>query len=127
MLRSLVGSEMCIRDRFSIIAWGRRRSINERNGGAVEISSTVTNNVNNMDDAIAAAHELVSGAGAGRADYQRRVKEQEEVMMQRRQTSTASNLTTGTTDEAEEDSTAGGEGVAEAAKPKKKKTKNRLQ
>ena len=113
-------------DRFSIIAWGRRRTINERNGGAVEVSSAVTNNVNNMDDAIAAAHELVSGAGAGRADYQRRVKEQEEVMMQRRQTSTASNPTAGT-DETDEGSTVGGEGAAEVTKPKKKKTKNRLQ
>ena len=77
-----------------------------------------------MGDAIAAAHELVSGAGAGRADYQRRVKEQEVVMMQQRQASSGSNL-------APNDETEGNEAddasPLEVPKPKKKKAKNRLQ
>lgn len=110
-------------DRFSIIAWGRRRTINERNGGVVDAASVVRQEVNNMDDAIAAAHELVSGAGAGRAGYQRRLKEQEGALSQMRQQSSGMG-----TDETTEplDEEAGGAAAAEA-KPKKKKLKNRLQ
>ncbi|ESL06603.1 hypothetical protein TRSC58_05720 [Trypanosoma rangeli SC58] len=57
-----------IGDRFSIIAWGRRRAVNERNGGRAMDFSDVWlkdgSEVRTVDDAILAAHQLVSRASA---------------------------------------------------------------
>ena len=61
-------------DRMSIIAWGRRRTINERNGGVVKISRPMKQladdsttdcgeeegGLKTVEDAISAAHQLVS-------------------------------------------------------------------
>lgn len=50
-------------DRFSIIAWGRRRSINERNGHGIHssaISKLEGTKLTTVEDAVAAAHLLVS-------------------------------------------------------------------
>lgn len=50
-------------DRFSIIVWGRRRTINERNGGGTHSESMKkleNQKIDTIDDAIKAAHELVS-------------------------------------------------------------------
>jgi hypothetical protein len=46
-------------DRFSIIIWGRRRALNERNGGTVSLPKEISQ-VATVDDAIAAAHQLVA-------------------------------------------------------------------
>lgn len=55
-----------IGDRFSIIVWGRRRTINARNGGEVASGADVRlkdgSEVQTVEDAIRAAHELVSRA-----------------------------------------------------------------
>ncbi|RNF26738.1 putative alpha-ketoglutarate-dependent dioxygenase [Trypanosoma conorhini] len=57
-----------IGDRFSIIAWGRRRAMNARNGGRAATSCDVRlkegGDVRTVDDAILAAHQLVSRAYA---------------------------------------------------------------
>eukprot|EP00758_Cryptobia_borreli_P004815 Tbor_TRINITY_DN4598_c0_g1::TRINITY_DN4598_c0_g1_i1::g.15758::m.15758 len=52
-----------IGDRFSIIAWGRRRTINDRNGGRVDIYKQLGDigAPTTYDEAISAAHQLVSG------------------------------------------------------------------
>lgn len=49
-------------ERFSIIVWGKRRSVNERNGGAARIDDQIGRGkkLDTMEDAIQCAHELVS-------------------------------------------------------------------
>ncbi|EPY33237.1 hypothetical protein STCU_02391 [Strigomonas culicis] len=51
-----------IGDRFSIIAWGRRRSLNERNGGVpnTQASMLASATIETMEDAVTAAQSLVS-------------------------------------------------------------------
>lgn len=51
-----------IGDRFSIIAWGRRRTMNERNGGMPSTAAAQLKgrHINTMDEAIDAAKQLVS-------------------------------------------------------------------
>ncbi|EPY37505.1 hypothetical protein AGDE_06429 [Angomonas deanei] len=51
-----------IGDRFSIIAWGRRRTLNERNGGVPTSHSAVLQNktINTIDEAIEQAKAIVS-------------------------------------------------------------------
>ena len=54
-------------DRFSIIAWGKRRTINERNGGKVDLAAKLGGSGNvptNYDDAISAAHTLLAREAA---------------------------------------------------------------
>ncbi|KAF8302898.1 hypothetical protein TcYC6_0045570 [Trypanosoma cruzi] len=52
-----------IGDRFSIIAWGRRRTMNERNSDRA-VTSFEGSDLRSVDDAIRAAHQLVSRASA---------------------------------------------------------------
>ncbi|KPI86113.1 hypothetical protein ABL78_4805 [Leptomonas seymouri] len=51
-----------IGDRFSIIAWGRRRTLNERNGGLPSSGATQLKgrNVSTMDEAVEVAKQLVA-------------------------------------------------------------------
>lgn len=56
-------TKQSVGDRFSIIAWGRRRSINERNGRGIHSSSLTKlegTRLTSVEDVIAAAHILVS-------------------------------------------------------------------
>eukprot|EP00796_Vickermania_ingenoplastis_P010853 gene10853-7519_t len=50
-------------DRFSIIAWGRRKSINGRNGGGIHseaLEELGDRRLDSIEDAVSAAHTLVS-------------------------------------------------------------------
>ncbi|KAG5511233.1 hypothetical protein JKF63_07175 [Porcisia hertigi] len=50
-------------DRFSIIAWGRRRTLNERNGGGVPSSATTLlgeRHIGTMEEAVEVAKQLVA-------------------------------------------------------------------
>jgi hypothetical protein len=50
-------------ERFSIIVWGKRKSINPRNGGGVDLDAQLGGmgkRIDTMEDAIQAAHDLVS-------------------------------------------------------------------
>lgn len=53
-------------DRFSIIAWGRRRTLNERNGGAPSSATSQLKgrNINSMEDAVDVAKQLVAARPA---------------------------------------------------------------
>eukprot|EP00744_Colponema_vietnamica_P024059 GILI01034990.1.p1 GENE.GILI01034990.1~~GILI01034990.1.p1 ORF type:complete len:225 (+),score=29.50 GILI01034990.1:94-675(+) len=57
-----------IGDRFSIIAWGKRRTVNERNGGSVDLAAKLgaSGIPTNFDDAITAAHTLLARDAAGK-------------------------------------------------------------
>lgn len=59
-------SDMNCKDRFSIIVWGRRRSITSRNGGGVNADVSLSSRtLSSVDDALAAAHDLVRVAACG--------------------------------------------------------------
>jgi hypothetical protein len=45
-------------ERISVIAWGRRRTVNERNGG--KALDRIGRDVTSVDDAVACAHDLVA-------------------------------------------------------------------
>ncbi|CAC9446871.1 conserved hypothetical protein [Leishmania infantum JPCM5] len=49
-------------DRFSIIAWGRRRTLNERNGGVPSsaVAQVKGHHINTMEDAVEVAKQLVA-------------------------------------------------------------------
>ena len=47
----------CLEDRMSVIVWGRRNSLNERNGGERQWASAME--CVSMDDAVLMAHQLV--------------------------------------------------------------------
>ncbi|KAK7201429.1 2OG-Fe(II) oxygenase superfamily [Novymonas esmeraldas] len=54
-------------DRFSIIAWGRRRTLNERNsgaGGGVAATQLQGRAIHTMEDAVAVAKEMVTARSA---------------------------------------------------------------
>lgn len=56
-------------DRFSIIAWGRRRSLNARNCGGSSLAPELqARAVNTVDDAIAAARDMVASHGMERRE-----------------------------------------------------------
>ena len=62
------------KDRFSVIVWGRRKSINERNGGPRTNTDQRLRNVHSVDDAVAAAQAMVSVTASGRnTDQQKSV------------------------------------------------------
>lgn len=54
------------KDRFSIIVWGRRRSINERNGGGYAANAALAKRqVDTVDDALEAAYDMVGARASG--------------------------------------------------------------